>query len=358
MRKIKFETGSRIYIISDIHGGLHLLKELLEKVKAGHKLIILGDLIEKGANSLQTLEYIMELSKLDNIYIIKGNNDDSLVNIFKNERIDYFSNRMKNKTSIIYEIIQRHGLNGCIEEMFQYIKEEYKSYLDWIDKLETMIETDDFIFVHAGIDNIPDYWNTPINSQLRLSNFYLKGHQANKYVVCGHYPTVNFSVNDFCDNIIIDHDKKIICMDGGYAAKTTGQLNMLEIINNNNNYIYKTYVADDYQEFVITNDQEAKGNSRGINYPDYEISIINEGLYFSKVKTVNGEEVYIKNELINFMNSHYYSKDDTPNNLLEVKKGDIVKLIRNDTLGYALIKKDGISGWVSYDCLPDNIRKR
>lgn len=352
MKKINFASGTSIYVISDIHGGLHLLQELLEYVKPGNILIILGDLIEKGEHSLATLEYIIKLSKLDNVYIIKGNNDEALVKVFSPEHLDYFLNRMDKPTSIVYEMIAKHKLNCAPELMHQQLAEIYREELKWLDGLETMIETDDFIFVHAGIDNIVDYWNSSPISLTRLANFYLKGHQANKIVVCGHYPTDNYSKHQFNDNIIIDLPRKMICIDGGYGAKSLGQLNMLEIINDNGIYHYRTYAADGYPEVAIIKAQAPQGNSRGINYPDYEIHILEHGQYFSKVRMVSGEVVYVKNEMIIFKNNQYYAIDDTPSNLLGVEIGDKVKLVNTETKGYALVKKDGISGWVSYDCLP------
>ena len=357
MKKIAFETDS-IYVISDIHGGLNLLQDLLGKIKAGSILIILGDLIEKGKYSLNTLEYVINLSKLKNVYVVKGNNDEALLRVFSPDHLDYFVNRMNNKTSIVYEMIKLHGLKGSTQYMQHELAKKYSSQLNWLANLEDLIETDDFIFVHAGIDNIPDYHNSSKNSLTRLSNFYLKGHQSGKMVVCGHYPTANYHLYDFNDNIIIDEKKQIICLDGGYGAKTFGQLNMLEIIKDGANYQYKTYSSDDFPETQIVKSQTASGSFRGVCYPDYYIDIIREGKYFTEAKLANDEVVYVKNEFIEYINNKYCVTDDIPSNLLGVDVGDTVKVISVNTLGYALVKKAGVSGWVTYECLPDNFQYR
>lgn len=59
--------GRRVLAISDIHGNLPFLKGVL--AKAGYAagkdvLVLVGDLLEKGQESLATLRYIMELSAM------------------------------------------------------------------------------------------------------------------------------------------------------------------------------------------------------------------------------------------------------------------------------------------------------
>ena len=58
--------GRRVLAISDIHGNLPFLKGVL--AKAGYAagkdvLVLVGDLLEKGQESLATLRYLMELSR-------------------------------------------------------------------------------------------------------------------------------------------------------------------------------------------------------------------------------------------------------------------------------------------------------
>lgn len=57
------EHNRRTIVISDIHGHRAWLEKLLKKVDFSEKdiLIIVGDMIEKGPESLNTIRYIMEL---------------------------------------------------------------------------------------------------------------------------------------------------------------------------------------------------------------------------------------------------------------------------------------------------------
>lgn len=69
--------GKRILVTSDIHGHLTHLKKILEKASFSKEdiLIIVGDIVEKGPESLKTLRYIMELWTQGNVMVSMGNVD-------------------------------------------------------------------------------------------------------------------------------------------------------------------------------------------------------------------------------------------------------------------------------------------
>ena len=71
------EPGRRVIAVSDVHGNLPFLKGVLEKVhfSPSDVLIIVGDLLEKGRYSLDTLRYVMELQKSHTVYTLCGNCD-------------------------------------------------------------------------------------------------------------------------------------------------------------------------------------------------------------------------------------------------------------------------------------------
>lgn len=118
-------------LISDIHGCLNTFKTLLNKCDLNtkeDKLILLGDYIDRGDNSFEVLEYIMELKEKmkDNLIILRGNHDNRLISnhinlideliwiisgkintikSFKNnnKKINYFSDWIKENTNIYYD---------------------------------------------------------------------------------------------------------------------------------------------------------------------------------------------------------------------------------------------------------------
>ena len=77
IRKIELPDEGRIIAISDVHANLPYLKGLLEKLRLRDKdtLVFCGDLLEKGAYSLETLRFVMELQKRRRVLAVQGNCD-------------------------------------------------------------------------------------------------------------------------------------------------------------------------------------------------------------------------------------------------------------------------------------------
>ena len=71
----------RVLVTSDIHGHCDWLEELLSRAEFTNDdiLVIVGDIIQKGPESLKTLRYVMELCQNDNVTCLMGNVDDFTV---------------------------------------------------------------------------------------------------------------------------------------------------------------------------------------------------------------------------------------------------------------------------------------
>ena len=69
---IKISSIRRTLLVSDIHGNLPLLKGVLDKARFGPEddLYILGDILERSEKSLDTLRYVMELSRTHSVHTL------------------------------------------------------------------------------------------------------------------------------------------------------------------------------------------------------------------------------------------------------------------------------------------------
>ena len=84
-RALSLRPGQRLIAVSDIHGNLRLFNKLLDQVRytpGSDVLVLAGDLIEKGPQSLDTLRFIMKLSKAPGVYALMGNCDFVCKNIW------------------------------------------------------------------------------------------------------------------------------------------------------------------------------------------------------------------------------------------------------------------------------------
>ena len=68
--RVQLPQGRRVLAVSDIHGSLEFFKGLLDAAGyAGDDILVLvGDLVEKGPDSLGVLRYVMELSRRRTVY--------------------------------------------------------------------------------------------------------------------------------------------------------------------------------------------------------------------------------------------------------------------------------------------------
>ena len=71
----------RYYVVSDVHSFYtEMIKALTEKGyfedKEPHKLIICGDMFDRGSESVAMQKFIMELVEKDEVILIRGNHEE------------------------------------------------------------------------------------------------------------------------------------------------------------------------------------------------------------------------------------------------------------------------------------------
>lgn len=348
VKRILVKKDKRVIAISDIHGNLNAFKRLLEKICFSEKdvLILVGDLIEKGEMSLETLRYIIELSKIREVYVVSGNCDTVWEDI-KSEVDDENLLRymMFRKNSILNEMCQELSIEVNEKSDIKYIKEQIKQNyiyeLNWLEKLPHIIETEKFIFAHAGIksDNLEEQ---QVSEVIKRDAFIEEGLVFSKYVIVGHWPTANYGKEKGCCNPIINQEQKIISIDGGNMIKAEGQLNAL-IINGDGSITFDA--VDDFVTDEIIEDQASNSNSIQISWMDNSVEVLKDGKEFSLCRHISSKhELWIKNDKL-FKTEEGMCCYDCTDYFLSVKKGDRVSIIEKSS-SQTLAKKDGIIGWV------------
>ena len=347
VEKITLYKNRRIIVISDIHGNLKLFKKLLEKVNytKDDVLILVGDLIEKGENSLETVRYIIQLSNEQEVYVVTGNCDvlweDIKYEVDNDSLLKYMLFR---KNSLLNEMCNALSIEVNEKSDMAFINEQLRlnfvMELDYLEKLPHIIETEDYIFAHAGITT-EDLEKNEINKVIKRDAFMNENLFFSKYVVVGHWPTANYGIEKGCCNPIINEEQKIISIDGGNAIKTEGQLNALIIDGDNITFDS----VDDLLKGEIIKTQYSNKNTIQITWIDNLIDILKEGEEFSLCKHVSsGHNLLIKNDKI------FKAKDgircyDCTDYFIDAEKGSIVSIIEKAN-EITLVKNDGVIGWV------------
>ena len=163
VRPICLPQGRRVLAVSDIHGNLPLLKGVLDKAGFCEKdvLIILGDILERNAGSLDTLRYVMELSRQYTLYTLLGN-CDNIILAFVDQLYDFGNDfyqkkwlgRLGEKSALVR---MAHLAGVPIETPDDYpaarkaIGEAFRPELDFLRALPHIYVNEDYLFVHGGV---------------------------------------------------------------------------------------------------------------------------------------------------------------------------------------------------------------
>ena len=106
----------RNIIIGDVHGCLDELKELINKLELSStdNLFFIGDLIDKGPDSVGVVKYVYELSKLYSTVLILGNHEEKFLRFLYN-KVNNKKALVEMKTTPDFEILESTLLDDEIE---------------------------------------------------------------------------------------------------------------------------------------------------------------------------------------------------------------------------------------------------
>ncbi len=210
----------KYYVVADIHGFYTPLMVALKEQgffedKEPHKLIILGDLFDRGHEALELQDFILDLIEKDEVILIRGNHEDLTVEFVKN------IHRWMT-TSVYYT---HHGSNGTVDTVLQLTgmdameaiiqPEKCASRMErtpyfkvFMPMMKNYFETKNYIFVHGWIPcgvvgkgtsewdifNYQEDWREQGDSKWDAARWYngmlaaSKGViEEGKTIVCGHW---------------------------------------------------------------------------------------------------------------------------------------------------------------------------
>ena len=86
----EFAPGRRILAVSDIHGNLPFFRALMDKIALTPEdiLVLVGDILEKGPESLALLRHVMALCRTHTVYPLCGNCDGLVYRFFQGDELD------------------------------------------------------------------------------------------------------------------------------------------------------------------------------------------------------------------------------------------------------------------------------
>ena len=158
IERLTVTEGRRILVVSDIHGNLPYFKGVLARAGFSDRdeLIVDGDFLEKGADSLGTLRFLMELCRRGNTHALLGN-CDGWSDIFRSDARDeqLLQYVLWRKSGLLWDMLNAAGLDpfefesfaDCKRQLFERFQEEWA----FLARLPHAIETPHYIFAHAAV---------------------------------------------------------------------------------------------------------------------------------------------------------------------------------------------------------------
>ena len=194
------------YLISDIHGDLPAFQKMLNKIHFQPKkdiMIIIGDILDRDAYSLELLSYISQFLKTGSMILLKGNHEMYALH--------YLAGKLSGTT---WDAFGGETTRHQVDTLIPAEQESLKSFLEELPFFLT-IDTPAFgktVLVHSGLDqkhlilhkigtknvidviasikaayNADAYHFLTKTDILDLPDTTLQC--LDHYIICGHFPT-------------------------------------------------------------------------------------------------------------------------------------------------------------------------
>ena len=206
----------RYYVTADVHAYFTELNTALREHgyfedTEPHKLIICGDLYDRGTEALQLQEFLLELLAKDEVILIRGNHEDLALNLLHTWNQSSYLQRHHNLNGTVDTVCQLTGFSA--RDVFTKPEEVGRAFLQnpyiqtIIPAMVDYFETDHYIFTHGWIPCTPisiggdkreyvpiaDWRNAGAEqwNKARWINGMEAAHSgitgAGKTIVCGHW---------------------------------------------------------------------------------------------------------------------------------------------------------------------------
>ncbi|WP_219836779.1 metallophosphoesterase family protein [Paenibacillus sp. R14(2021)] len=212
---------TRILMISDVHGCAVQLDELLKLVNYRadeDQLMLLGDYVDRGPQSKETVELVMELTRQPNVIALRGNHDQRLVDLAISHDPEVPIKFMEHgglTTLQSYAGIRSESFDPYdLKEFSQYLSGNYAKHIAFLQGLPLYHENLQHIYVHAGLNPLYANWKEqPEHDFMNIKGEFLHVKTVvDRLVIFGHTRT-----SELQDSAAVWFGGDKIGIDGGCA---------------------------------------------------------------------------------------------------------------------------------------------
>lgn len=192
------------YVMSDIHGCYYEFIQMLDKIGYDYndKLYLLGDYIDRGAQSYEMVEWIKQ-NQHNNIVYLRGNHEEEFIaNIDLLNQID-ISKPLLDVCEELHKVSMYFDTYGTIRGLIKDNEFDLEKLNEWKQLFESMKYTQmvhirgckpTYILVHAGYISSVEGLDYESREEFYLyarpdDAYNIGGHKGN-IIVAGHTPTI------------------------------------------------------------------------------------------------------------------------------------------------------------------------
>jgi serine/threonine protein phosphatase 1 len=190
--------GHFVVAIGDVHGRLDLVEKLWAQIDAASRLssarrrtlIFVGDYVDRGRQSREVVDRLLEgFTGFETVYL-KGNHDDTLLQFLVDPTI---GDAWRNFGGI--ETLESYGVTHASGKNWSQTRSEFaaalpRAHLEFFKNLKLHVSIGDYLFVHAGLKP-----RVPLDEQSETDLLWIREEfldsavNFGRVVVHGHTPT-------------------------------------------------------------------------------------------------------------------------------------------------------------------------
>ena len=192
--------GERVYAVGDIHGRADLFAALIDAVEADDArrqtmtptrttIILLGDLIDRGPDSIAVLRMAREWQARRHVRILCGNHEEMLLGALESvELMRAFLRLGGRETVLSCGVTVDDYTAASFEDVQEILKAGIgEELLDFIRGFENQIRMGDYVFVHAGVKpGVPLEEQQPSDMRWIRDSFLKSNADHGAVIIHGH----------------------------------------------------------------------------------------------------------------------------------------------------------------------------
>jgi serine/threonine protein phosphatase 1 len=200
-RRPSLPAGMRIYAVGDIHGRLDLLNELLTRIDDDISsrpairpvFIFLGDYIDRGPSSRETIDRLVEHAETRESVFLKGNHEQIAINCLRDRALFDHWMRLGGVETLLSYGVSTKGFSdeGQVVRLQAAFHDALpQTHFRFLRDLQNSFACGDFFFAHAGVKPKVELSHQKESDLLWIRQEFLSSKEDfGKIVVHGHTPT-------------------------------------------------------------------------------------------------------------------------------------------------------------------------